>query len=1120
MTSDFSVEQKRYLEGFVSGVQAGRTASGMAPLGRSGPGAPSEPAGPDAIHQRAQLAQEAQGKKLADQEIWKRDEHPFDAYARLNAQADRGDYPKPPDNFRWRYYGLFYVAPAEQSYMCRLRIPNGILRAEQLAGLADVAERFGGGYAHVTTRANLQIRKIVAENAVNVVEAVQDLGLTSRGSGADNIRNVTGTPTAGIDPVELIDTRPYARSWHFHVLNDRSLAGLPRKFNVAFDGAGRTGALEDTNDIGYQAVEVVDGAPVAPGVYFRLALGGITGHRDFARDTGVILEPRHATRVADAIVRVFIEHGDRTNRNKARLKYVLDDWGFERFLGAVEAKLGEKLVRIEPAFVKPRPQPDRMAHLGVHPQKQPGLNWIGVVLSLGKLTSGEMRDLAKLARELGDGDIRLTVWQNLIVSGIPDGKIDEAKARIVAMGLSAEPSNLRAGLVACTGATGCKFGAARTKETAEAIAQFVESRAGLDQPINIHVTGCHHSCAQHYIGDIGLIGAKIPVGDDGRVRQRGPDRARAVARRQERGVPAAGSWPRQRLHDTSREFDRELCELRQPPRDRSARPPCRRSPSVTIQTPPPALPPAITPLIPETAPFSTEQRAWLNGFFAGLLSLEAGPRTATPAEVANAGGAEAAHAGADDAPWHDPTLELPDRMKLAEGRTLRRRMMAAMAQQDCGQCGYNCEAYANAIADQAEPRLNLCSPGGKATARMLKSLVEEMGGGVVDPEEKAAKAAGPVKSSDARPGYSREMPVDAVFLSRRRLTGAGSEKSTNHIEIDLSASGVGYEAGDSLGVFPENDPALVDRILSAVRAPADFPIGTKTLRQALIEDCSLAPAPDALLKLVSYLVGGDRRRRAQALAKGEDPDGDAATLDVLAALEKFPGIHPDPEALFEVLEPLQPRLYSISSSPKTAPGRVTLTVDAVRYRVHERERLGVASTWLGERVTPGTAFKIYVQKAHGFALPKDPAVPVVMVGPGTGIAPFRAFLEERLATRAPGPAWLFFGHQRRATDFFYEDELSELQRKGALTRLSTAWSRDGDRKVYVQDRMREEGAALFEWLERGAHFYICGDAKRMAKDVESALADVLVANGGQSPAAARDSIKAMKASGRYQADVY
>ncbi len=508
MSSDFSPDQKRYLEGFVSGLSASRVARTNAP-------AKSEPVGPDAIHLKAQDRAVAAGGKLNDQEKFKRDEHPFDAYPRLVKQAENNEAPKPPDNFRWRYYGIFYVAPTQASYMCRMRIPNGILKHWQFAGVADLAENFAGPYAHVTTRANLQLREIEPKNAINIIEGLQDLGLCSRGSGADNIRNVTGTSTAGIDPQEILDTRRYAREWHFHILNDRSLYGLPRKFNVAFDGAGRIATLEETNDIAFQAVEVLDGHGVEPGIYFRLALGGITGHKDFARDTGVVLKPQEATDVADKIVRVFIEHGDRTNRNKARLKYVLDSWGFDRFLAAVEEKLGRKLARVPVEAIAPRPAYDRLAHIGVHPQKQAGLNWIGVALKLGRLSPEQIRGLAKLSADFGDGDIRLTVWQNLLISGVPDGNVATVTAAIEALGLATTTSALRAGLIACTGATGCRFAAAHTKESADEIAAWCEERVPLETPVNIHLTGCHHSCAQHYIGDIGLIGARVPINDDG-----------------------------------------------------------------------------------------------------------------------------------------------------------------------------------------------------------------------------------------------------------------------------------------------------------------------------------------------------------------------------------------------------------------------------------------------------------------------------------------------------------------------------------------------------------------------------------------------------------------------------
>jgi ferredoxin-nitrite reductase len=511
LSVDFTDEQKRYLEGFAAGLQVLKSGRGL------GGGTPAkttvEPSGPEAAHIKAQDKVIASGKKLADQEKFKREEHPFDAYPRLKQQALDNAPPSPADNFRWRYYGLFYVAPTQDSYMCRLRIPNGILKHWQFAGVADLAESYGGGFSHVTTRANLQIREILPKNGVALLEGIQDLGLCSRGSGADNIRNVTGTPTAGIDPQELLDTRPYTREWHYHILNDRSLTGLPRKFNVAFDGAGKIAVLEETNDIAFSAVEVKDGFGVAPGVWFRLGVGGITGHRDFAKETGIVVKPEDATKVADAIVRVFIDLGDRTNRLKARLKYVLDNIGVDTFMATVEERLGRKLTRVPADAIAPRPTFDRMAHIGAHKQKQHGLNWIGVLPPVGKLTCAQMRGLAKIAHDLGDGDIRLTVWQNLLISGVRDDNVALANAAIEQLGLAVTSSQLRAGLIACTGNAGCKFAASDTKLHAAEIADWCEPRVNVETPLNIHLTGCHHSCAQHYISDIGLIAAKVPVGE-------------------------------------------------------------------------------------------------------------------------------------------------------------------------------------------------------------------------------------------------------------------------------------------------------------------------------------------------------------------------------------------------------------------------------------------------------------------------------------------------------------------------------------------------------------------------------------------------------------------------------
>ena len=518
MAGDFEPEQKRYLEGFMAGLQIAKTsryAAGNGAATNAANAAAAELTGPDAAALRAQDRVVKAGRKLSDPEKFKRELHPFDGYEKLKAQAVTNEAPKPDDNFRWRFFGLFYCAPTQKAYMCRLRIPNGILSHWQFAGLADLAEHYAGGYAHVTTRANLQMREVEPKDAIAMVEAIQDLGLCSRGSGADNIRNVTGTPTAGIDPQELIDTRPYAREWHFHILNDRSLYGIPRKFNVGFDGGGTIAVLEDTNDIGFQAVAVKDGFGVASGIWFRLMLGGITGHKDFARSTGVIVRPEDATKVADAVVRVFIDNGNRSDRAKARLKYVLDAWGFEKFLAAMEERLGHKLTRVPEEAIEKRPVFDRLAHIGAHPQKQAGLYWLGVVLPVGKITAAQMRTIGKIAAEFGDGDIRLTVWQNFLISGVPENRLAAAAAAIEAIGLSTKATSVRAGLVACTGNAGCRLALSDTKRDADDIARWCEERVQLDGPLNIHLTGCPNSCAQHYIGDIGLVGTKVLVSEDG-----------------------------------------------------------------------------------------------------------------------------------------------------------------------------------------------------------------------------------------------------------------------------------------------------------------------------------------------------------------------------------------------------------------------------------------------------------------------------------------------------------------------------------------------------------------------------------------------------------------------------
>jgi sulfite reductase (NADPH) flavoprotein alpha-component len=542
----------------------------------------------------------------------------------------------------------------------------------------------------------------------------------------------------------------------------------------------------------------------------------------------------------------------------------------------------------------------------------------------------------------------------------------------------------------------------------------------------------------------------------------------------------------------------------------------------------PANPP-ILQILPENAPFTPEQRTWLSGLFAGLLGLD---QAVTPLSSAEAAAllpglltepAGASEGRADEGPvtWHDPGIPIDERMKLAEGRTVRMRMMAAMAQQDCGQCGSSCEEYSGQIFEKKEARLNLCVPGGKDTSRMLKRLYEEIG--VTPAGAGASLAPAPVAeikpTPAALPGRSRDNPVTATVVSRTLLNKKGSEKETWHVEFDLAESGLDYVVGDSFGIIPANDPALVAAVIRALDAPPEFPIGGRTLREVLTDGVSLSPAPDMLFQLFSYVTGGERRAKAKALGAGDDPDGDAKTLDVLAAIEKFPGIRPDPEAFIEALDPLQPRLYSISSSFKAHPGRISLTVDTVRYQIAKRQRLGVASTFLAERVAPGNKVRVYIQKAHNFGLPADPKVPIIMVGPGTGIAPFRAFLYDRMATKAPGRNWLFFGHQRHDCDFFYEDELNAMKAAGVLTRLSLAWSRDDKGKFYVQDRMRQVGHDIWAWLQDGAHFYVCG-AVRMGQDVQRAMMDVVVQHGGRTPEQAIDYLADLEIHGRYQTDIY
>jgi sulfite reductase (NADPH) flavoprotein alpha-component len=377
--------------------------------------------------------------------------------------------------------------------------------------------------------------------------------------------------------------------------------------------------------------------------------------------------------------------------------------------------------------------------------------------------------------------------------------------------------------------------------------------------------------------------------------------------------------------------------------------------------------------------------------------------------------------------------------------------------------------------------------------------------------------------------YNKDHPFLARLTERRRLTKPGSEKDTRHFVVDIAGSGLKYKCGDSLGVYPTNDPALVDAILSAGGLQGDELVTLKNLdtlplRQALLSRVSLAqPTKKTLQTLHAYATAADEQARLHNLLNNTNPEELHAYLDqreFLDLIEEYPSVRFGPNAFLDLFRKLQPRLYSIASSPLLYPHEIHLTVAIVRYETNARARLGVASTYLADRAPAGEAtVPVFVSHSH-FGLPADPARDLIMVGPGTGIAPFRAFAQERIAHLAPGRLWVFFGEQRRAFDYLYEEEWEAWRTAGQLARLDLAFSRDQKHKIYVQDRMQENAAELWTWLKNGAAFYVCGDAKRMAKDVDSALHDIIVHQGGMGAAQAVEYIKLMKKEKRYQRDVY
>ena len=457
----------------------------------------------------------ATGKKREEEEIpliaeerIKKEEHPLDSYYRLLENAQSNKAPDKEETFRFKWNGLFYLNPVKDAFMARMRIPGGIVKTYQLRGIAQTAKDLTSGYCQITTRANLQIRLIQPKDAPEVLRRIQAIGLHTRGAGADNIRNLTSNPTAGIDPEELIDCTPYVRELADFILSHREFYNLPRKFNIAFDGGGLIGSVEDTNDIGAKAVKIGDE------VYFRISLGGATGHKSFARDLGVAVPPKDIVKTIIAVVRVYIANGNRGDRKKARLKHLLDKWTLDQYLAETEKVLGSGLTRmtLDPGAINYSYVDLPHSHIGAYPQKQKGLYYLGVVSPVGQITPRQLFRVADLADNYGSGEIRLTVWQNFIIPNIPEAYVETVKRAVRKMGFDCQQSNVASGVIACTGNRYCKFSSTDTKGHALGLIKYLEKRVELDQPVNIHFTGCPNSCAQHYMGDIGMLGAKTRDG--------------------------------------------------------------------------------------------------------------------------------------------------------------------------------------------------------------------------------------------------------------------------------------------------------------------------------------------------------------------------------------------------------------------------------------------------------------------------------------------------------------------------------------------------------------------------------------------------------------------------------
>ena len=1181
----FTAEQKEYLQGLFAGVHqrgaipfAGQLADGRIT---------NDPASGAANIAEAEPS--VYGTPVSDltrEELWKYEQDPFTVWDKLVAHANEDKAPALEDMFRFKYHGLFYVAPAQDAFMLRLRVPGGILPTHQLRGLARMAADWGSGRLDLTTRNNVQIREFKPRDIVRVLTTVQKLGMTSRGSGADNIRNITASPLTGLDRNELLDVSALADGMNAYIRNSPDMYKLPRKFNIAFDSGGTVSVVADTNDIGFVAVRVGEGKDVPAGVYFRVMLCGITGHRQFATDCGLLLRPDQAIAVAAAMVRVFVEHGDRTDRKKARLKYLVDKWGVDKFLAEAEKKLAFPVIHFPASESEPRQTIDRTAHLGVHAQRQAGVSYIGVVVPVGWLPVERAMALAEIADKFGTGEIRLTVWQNLLIPNIPDEMLEAAKAALLAAGLDFSAGRVLSGTVACTGSQGCRFAASDTKTHAVVLAKYLDARHTVEQPINLHVTGCSNSCAQHYIGDIGMMGVKV-AGEEGYqvVLGGGSDGDQGIGRELIAAIKFADLPPvMDRLFAgfTAHKAPGGVVPQLQPASlDRGSADLCGPGGKSLMST---------VPYLPDNAPFSQEQRAWLNGFLAGLYSTTPAsaaapvkpslkiavlyasqtgtgeglakkvakelkakghqPQVASLEGYSPATLARETHAvliastyGEGDAP--DPARGFYDLLLADSAPRLDKLEYAVLALGDRNyehfcKFGVDLDDRLTTLGGArmfpvVQSDVEVDEPFAKWKAALLAKLEQETKAGSV-PEtlkteavDPSTEAGGPVALQAASPEpkaqvHTRSNPYFAPLVEKRPLTHESSSKQTLHLAFSLADSEVHYEAGDACAVVPNNDPNLVGEILNAtgLLGSEEVRIGTgeiQTIHAALSHGLAITRLDR---KIVQGFAAKAKSDKLQDLLKPEH----AADLDryiydrgVIDLLHEFPGTIANAVDLLSILPKLTPRLYSISSSPAAHVGEVHSTVAVVRYNSHSRERGGICSTMLADRTGVGDRLPIYIQPNRKFRLPASD-VPLIMIGPGTGVAPFRSFLHERRALGATGKNWLFFGERSAATDFLYRDELTAMHGDRHLTRLDTAFSRDQAEKIYVQDRMREHGAELWKWLNEGAGVYVCGDASRMAKDVDAALHSVVAMHGGRSEDAAKDYVGQLHEDRRYHRDVY